>query len=125
MSIKTDNDGPGDELPLLTPKQTAFVDALLRGKTASDAYREAYNCESMSQGAIWVEASRLRRSPKISLWLRHYQRIGADAARMTMKSHLAELARARELAINVLPRGRADCPRERKPSPQWTFASRA
>ena len=88
-----------DQLPLLTPKQAAFVEALLQGKTASDAYRLAYNCEHMSHGAISVEASRLRRSPKISLWLHHYQRIGADAARMTMELHLAELARARELAI--------------------------
>ena len=53
----------------------------------------------MSQGAISVEASRLRRSPKISLWLRHFQRIGFDQARMTAENHLAELAHARELAI--------------------------
>ena len=39
-----------EELPTLTPKQTAFVNALLQGKTASDAYREAYNCENMSHG---------------------------------------------------------------------------
>ena len=50
-----------DGLPTLTAKQTAFVNALLEGKTASDAYRESYNCENMSHGAIWVEASRLRR----------------------------------------------------------------
>ena len=37
-----------DELPTLTPKQNAFVNALLQGKTASDAYREAYNCEKIS-----------------------------------------------------------------------------
>jgi phage terminase small subunit len=85
-----------DELPILTPKQSAFVNALLQGKTASDAYREAYNCEKMSQGAISVEASRLRRSPKISLWLRHLE---LDQARITAENHLAELARARELAI--------------------------
>ena len=88
-----------DELATLTPKQTAFANALLQGKTASDAYREAYNCEKMSQGAISVEASRLRRSPKITLWLRHSQRIGADQARITAENHLAELARVRELAI--------------------------
>jgi hypothetical protein len=46
-----------DDLPTLTPKQTAFVNALLQGKTAGDAYREAYNCERMSQGAISVELS--------------------------------------------------------------------
>jgi phage terminase small subunit len=88
-----------DDLPTLTPKQTAFVSALLEGKTAADAYRSAYNCENMSPGAIAVEASRLRRCPKISLCLRHYQRIGFDQARITAENHLAELARAREEAI--------------------------
>ena len=87
------------ELPELTAKQMAFINALLEGKNASDAYIGAYNCDKMSQGAISVEASRLRRSPKISLWLRRYQRIGMDAAMVTMEGHLAELARARELAI--------------------------
>jgi phage terminase small subunit len=87
------------ELPTLTPKQARFVNALLEGKTASDAYRAAYKCESMSQGAIWVEASRLRRSPKISLYLRAVQRIGLEAGLVMMESLLAELARARELAI--------------------------
>ncbi len=43
------------DLPTLTPKQTSFVNALLQGKTASDAYREAYNCEMMSHRAVWVE----------------------------------------------------------------------
>jgi hypothetical protein len=88
-----------DALPTLTPKQTAFVNALLQGKTASEAYREAYNCKTMSQGAISVEASRLRRYPKISLWLRHFQRVGLDQTRIAAENHLAELARARELAI--------------------------
>ena len=88
-----------DGLPTLTPKQTAFVNALLEGRTASDAYREAYNCENMSRGAVWVEASRLRANTKVALWLRHFQRIGMDAARITMESHLAELARTREFAI--------------------------
>jgi hypothetical protein len=87
-----------DELPRLTPKQTAFVNGLLQGKTAADAYREAYCCKNMSPEAISVEASRLRRSPKISLCLSHFQRIGMDEARVTLEAHLAELARARELA---------------------------
>jgi hypothetical protein len=88
-----------DELPTLTHKQMAFVNALLQGATATDAYKGAYNCEKMNQEAVWVEASRLRRSPKISLWLRHFQRIGMDEARITLQEHLAELARARELAL--------------------------
>jgi hypothetical protein len=88
-----------DELPTLTPKQNAFVNALLQGKTASDAYREAYNCEKMSTASVWVEASRLRANTKVSLWLRHFQRMGLDEARISLEGHLAELARARELAL--------------------------
>jgi hypothetical protein len=53
----------------------------------------------MSKGAISVEASRLRRSPKIALHLRHYQRIGVEAGLVTFEGHLSELARSRELAI--------------------------
>jgi hypothetical protein len=87
------------ELPTLTHKQTVFVNALLEGKTASDAYRDAYNCQNMSRGAVWVEASRLRANTKVALWLRHFQRIGMDSARLTIELHLAELARARELAL--------------------------
>jgi hypothetical protein len=89
-----------EELPRLTFKQAAFVNALLEGKTASDAYRAAYSCANMSNAAVWVEASRLRDNPKVALWLRHYQRIGAEAAQVTMDAHLAELARAREFAID-------------------------
>jgi phage terminase small subunit len=87
------------ELPTLTPKQTAFVHALLQSKTASAAYREAYDCKKMSTEAVWVEASRLRSNTKVSLWLRHFQRIGMDEARITIGNHLTELARARELAL--------------------------
>jgi hypothetical protein len=53
----------------------------------------------MSKRSIWVEASRLRANTKIALWLRHYQRIGRDTARITVETHLAELARSRELAL--------------------------
>jgi hypothetical protein len=41
-----------EELPTLTPKQRAFVEALLEGKRASDAYREAYDCEAIASGQI-------------------------------------------------------------------------
>ena len=53
----------------------------------------------MCDAAIWVEASRLRRNTKVSLWLRYFQRIGLDAARITMEGHLGELARAREFGL--------------------------
>ena len=88
-----------EELPQLTPKQMAFVHALLEGESASDAYRAAYDCSKMAERTIWSEASRLRANPKVSAWLRHFQRIGMDEARLTLEAHLAELARGREIAL--------------------------
>jgi phage terminase small subunit len=88
-----------EELPHLTSKQSAFVQALLGGNNGSDAYREAYDCKNMSDAAVWVASSRLRNSAKVSLWLRHFQRIGLETARLTIERHLAELVRAREFAI--------------------------
>ncbi len=99
MNGTKDGNASDPTLPLLTSKQQKFVNTLLEGKSASDAYREAYNCQAMSNAAVWVEASRLRKNTKVSLWLRHFQRIWSDRARVTIESHLAELARARELAI--------------------------
>jgi phage terminase small subunit len=50
----------------LTGKQAAYVQAILRGANQSDAYREAYNAENMSDQAIWTEAGRLFRHPEVS-----------------------------------------------------------
>jgi phage terminase small subunit len=87
-----------NELPRITSKQEAFVEGLVQGKSASDAYRAAYDCSCMAEPTIWSEASRLRANPKVSAWLRHFQRIGMDEARVTIGEHLAELARGREVA---------------------------
>jgi hypothetical protein len=69
MKMTTNGDSSPEDLPPLTSKQQDFVHALLRGKTAADAYREAYNTENMSNAAVWVEASRLPRNTKITLSL--------------------------------------------------------
>ena len=96
-----DNLSGMDELPKLTPKQMAFVQALLRGKTASDAYREAYECEGMAANSIWVAASRLRSDTKVAIWLRHYQLAACHEGRLTLQSHLGELTRLREQALDA------------------------
>jgi hypothetical protein len=43
VSIEADDNI--DDLPILTANQIAFVHALVKGKTASDTYKEAYDCE--------------------------------------------------------------------------------
>ena len=50
----------------LTPKQERFVQELLKGSSASDAYRSAYNAKGMKASAIHCEASKLKGSPKVS-----------------------------------------------------------
>ena len=54
----------------LTSKQSAFVQAILKGANQSDAYRAAYNAENMSDGTVWSEASKLFANPKVSARIR-------------------------------------------------------
>jgi phage terminase small subunit len=50
----------------LTGKQSAFVQAILKGANQSDAYRAAYNAENMSASTVWNEASKLFANPKVA-----------------------------------------------------------
>lgn len=71
------------DLPQLTPKQLKFVKGLLEGKTYSDAYRGAYNTQNWSDEAIWVEASRLKDHPNVSLWLAKAREAQAESVIIT------------------------------------------
>lgn len=51
---------------MLTAKQEAFVQNILQGMNQADAYRSAYNCENMSDNAIYREASLLLDNPKVA-----------------------------------------------------------
>lgn len=87
------------ELPELTDKQQKFVEGILAGKTASDAYRAAYDCSSMQSNAIWVKASELRSSEKVSVWLSAARQAGLGSAVVTFEGHIRELERLREIAL--------------------------
>ncbi len=89
------------DLPQLTPQQVRFVELLLSGKTASDAYRGAYDCSNMANTSIWTEAARTAGNPKISLWLGAARKAGLGAARVTYESHVTELERLREIALET------------------------
>ena len=64
----------------LTGKQSAFVQAVLKGANQSDAYREAYNAENMSDSTVWNEASKLFANPKVSARIKAGQRRQEAAA---------------------------------------------
>ena len=85
-------------LPELTQKQLGFVQGLLSGLSASDAYRQAYDCEAMSKEATWVEASRLKADPNIALWLDRVRQDMLADTKITLESHTRELLRLAKAA---------------------------
>ena len=87
------------ELPELTAKQLGFVRGILEGKTASDAYRAAYDTQNMADDTIWAEASRLRHDRKVSAWITGARQANMDRATLTLDGHMSELARLRDIAI--------------------------
>ena len=50
----------------LTVKQEAFAQGIADGLTQADAYRAAYDADGMSDGAIYVEASKLIDRPNVA-----------------------------------------------------------
>ena len=62
------------DLPKLQEKQNVCLQRYLtNGYKKSEAYQYAYNCEKMSTAAIYVEASKFFKNPKITLWLEYYR----------------------------------------------------
>ena len=96
---KTEPIKAGADLPDLTEQQMEYVKGLLGGKGLAESYRAAYDCSKMSPNAVWVEASRLRHHPKISLWLSAARQAHLGSGTVTLESHIRELERLKEIAI--------------------------
>lgn len=85
------------ELPKLTDKQQKFVlKYIINGNNASDAYRYAYDCNEMKDESINVEASKLLKNPKVSLWIEqansNVQQVFEDEIKYSAKDCFDELA---------------------------------
>lgn len=50
----------------LTAKQEKFCQGVAKGLSYSDAYREAYNADKMSEKTAWENASRLAKNSKVT-----------------------------------------------------------
>jgi len=97
---KTDPiDQEAEGLPELTSKQLSFVEGIRQGKTATDAYKAAYDCENMSPKSIWAESGKMKVNPTIAPWLSYVQRETITAANYTHEQFLAELEELRELSV--------------------------
>jgi hypothetical protein len=86
------------ELPDLTPQQQKFVEGLAVGMTASEAYRNAYDCSGSQPNTIWVSASRLKANPNVALWIEALQAAGFTRIAVSRDDHLRELERLRNVA---------------------------
>lgn len=97
----TTADIAGEELPDLTAQQQHFVEEILAGKNATEAYRAAYDCSNTSYPAIRVNACRLRSQANIALTLSIARKAGMGAGVLTLANHVAELERIREIALDT------------------------
>lgn len=82
----------------LTDKQEKFAQAIAKGFNQSDAYREAYTAENMSNEAIGVEACRVMNNPKVSLRVKELKERALKRFDITVDDLIAELEEAREVA---------------------------
>lgn len=101
----TETDAPtladlAHELPELTTQQAKFVQGILAGRTATDAYRIAYDCSNSTNNTVWCEASKLRHHPSVAQWLSAARTAGLGSGVVTLAGHISELERLRELALD-------------------------
>ena len=86
------------DLPDLTPQQMKFVEGIIAGQTASDAYRGAYDVSNTSDRSIWALASRLRANVSVASWIDAIKAAGFGRVSCTYDEHMTELARLRGVA---------------------------
>lgn len=87
----------------LTAKQESFAKGIaLDGLTYVDAYKSAYSTKNMSDDAIYVEASNLANSPKISIRIKELAK-EADTPRVMnaqkRREKLTELAESEDANV--------------------------
>ena len=91
------------ELPKLTDKQQKFVlNYVINGGNATEAYRFAYDCQVSKEATINVEASKMLKNPKITLWLKqaesNVQQVFQDEIKYSAKDCFDELDEVQQRA---------------------------
>ena len=86
----------------LTIKQERFCMVYVETGNASEAYRQAYNAENMSNEAIGVEACRLLDNPSVSLKVKELKSGHIKRHELTIDDLVAELEEARQAALSAM-----------------------
>ena len=75
----------------LTGKQEKFCDYYTETGNATEAYRRAYDCSTMTNKALWVKASQLLSQDKVRLRVEELQKEMRDKSIFTKEDILKEL----------------------------------
>lgn len=84
----------------LKPKQEKFCQLYVELGNASEAYRQSYNAENMSNESVKVEASNLLKNPNISLTIDNIKDCHRKRHNMTVDDLIKELEEARQAALD-------------------------
>ena len=83
----------------LTQKQESFCAEYVKCGNAAEAYRSAYKCEKMKPESVWSLASRLMSNVKVMSRVQELRDAAAKEAQVTLKGHLEDLRRLRDMAV--------------------------
>jgi len=83
----------------LTSKQENFCHAFIELGNASDAYRAAYDAEEMLPNTVNRKAHDLINNGKIAARIEELRAPVVERVRITLESHLDELERLKEIAL--------------------------
>jgi phage terminase small subunit len=85
----------------LTVKQEKFCQFYVETGNASEAYRQAYDSENMSDKDVWNEAYDLKNHPGVSPRIKELMEQHAKRHEVTVDSLTLELEHARKLAHQI------------------------
>jgi hypothetical protein len=81
---------PADDLPELSVKEMAFVEAIGEGLNYIDSYRKAYGAEGYSAPSLRVKACRKAAEERIQCHLRALRGVGFQNPRLTLESRIVD-----------------------------------
>lgn len=87
----------------MTPKQEAFARAYVETGNASEAYRQAYNAEKMSEQVVWNEASKLLQHHEVAIRIKEAQEAGLKRTAITVETLTKMAMKAYDEAQRVAP----------------------
>ena len=86
---------------MLTPKQEKFAQSVASGMTQADAYRVAYSAAGSKPSTVQKRASELMASGAIAGRVQELRGPIAKKAQITLESHLEDLQRLRDKALDA------------------------